>query len=820
MPTRTDRLIHSLLFVLLAGIGPGGALGADALAASGAGKPRDESPATTGANEPGKTELRAIDARCFGSDERDRAGSMLERFLDARLVDAARRETAAWERVRTREDWRRFRDARLEALRASLGTAIASVPKPKSLSAATIEGDGFAIENLAYESRDGVWVPANLWRPVGRTKPAPAIIAVHSHHRPREEGELQDLGVSAARLGVAVLVPELPGHGERREHPFVGEGDWTGDFRPSRQDYYFRQPLSLELALAGESLMGWMVRDIVRAVDLLVARDDIDPARIALLGAVAGGGDPAGVAAALDTRIATVAPFNFGGPQPDYPIPDDSDDFYWFGVPYWESTRALRLGARDGFAHWVIAGSVAPRGLIYSYEFDWPRERDPVWPRLERVFSLEGHTERLRSAEGRGSLAGTPPESTHCTNIGPAHRAALWPSLEHWLDVPALVESRARRAPEELRVLSSAVVQGELRSAREVAREVAAAHVAAARRTLAELDGAARRARLAGRWRELLGLAENATPRARVLSSKLDENPSSVTVERTVLETEPGIRVPILSLRSIATPVPRAHAIAVAREGKARILDELAPGVSVLIRRGVEVSLADLRGTGETAPGGDIGPFGEATTLSATAGLLGRSLLGDRIRDLQAVIAHVRSRDIERSGARRPIVLFGFSFAPVNRSGQPTTTPLRTDDRPALGDPGAALAVLLTALFDEEVTAVHADGLVASWLGAFDSPCLWLPHDTVVSGATTAGDIADIVAALAPRDVRIRGLIDLLDRRLERDAAAELLAPLEAAFVAADAELDAHSKPRSDGAEDEADWAIERVEQIAGGGER
>ena len=55
--------------------------------------------------------------------------------------------------------------------------------------------------------------------------------------------------------------------------------------------------MGLQLQLAGESLIGWMAGDLMRAVDLLSARGDVDKDRIVLIGAVAGGGDPAGVVA-------------------------------------------------------------------------------------------------------------------------------------------------------------------------------------------------------------------------------------------------------------------------------------------------------------------------------------------------------------------------------------------------------------------------------------------------------------------------------------------------------------------------------------------
>jgi amino acid transporter len=53
----------------------------------------------------------------------------------------------------------------------------------------------------------------------------------------------------------------------------------------------------------------------------------------------------------LDARIACVVPFNFGGPQPEtvFPLPADADAFNYAGGGSWESTRNLRLSARDGF---------------------------------------------------------------------------------------------------------------------------------------------------------------------------------------------------------------------------------------------------------------------------------------------------------------------------------------------------------------------------------------------------------------------------------------------------------------------------------------
>ena len=61
-----------------------------------------------------------------------------------------------------------------------------------------------------------------------------------------------------ASLGCYVLIPDQLGHGERRQHAFNTDKDWPTPYKTSRQDYYFRYILGLELQLAGESLIGWM----------------------------------------------------------------------------------------------------------------------------------------------------------------------------------------------------------------------------------------------------------------------------------------------------------------------------------------------------------------------------------------------------------------------------------------------------------------------------------------------------------------------------------------------------------------------------------
>ena len=409
--------------------------------------------------------LRSLDANVYesGSAEARSAATTLSRDARARLLDANQRSTEEWQAIKTKDDWEKFRSAKIEALRASLG----QWPEPprdlKVRITGKIDGKGYQIEKIVFQSRPGLVVTANVYVPAKPSPSMPGVLLCHSHHSPKTQGELQDMGILWARQGCLVLVMDQLGHGERRQHPFVDAASFPRPFAVGRQDYYFRYNEGIQLHLAGESLIGWMAWDLMRGVDLLLSRPGIDPKRIALLGSVAGGGDPAAVAAALDPRIAVAAPFNFGGPQPEtaFPLPTDADtSIIWSGSGSWESTRNLRRSARDGFLPWVIVGSIAPRGLVYGHEFSWDREHDPIFRRLEKIWGFYDGTPRLAAAHGRGGLSGKAPAASHCNNIGPQQRQGIHEALKDWFELPVPEQqSNERYQADELRCLTLEVVK-------------------------------------------------------------------------------------------------------------------------------------------------------------------------------------------------------------------------------------------------------------------------------------------------------------------------------------------------------------------------
>jgi len=703
--------------------------------------------------------LRSFEAGLFAGDERQALSQMLREDARARVRAVNRRDARAWARVRSRADWEAFCGPRVEALRRSLGVFPAVPEDLRAEATGAVDGDGYRIENVVYESRKGVFVTANLYLPAPLRERMPAILIVHSHHNPKTQDELQDMGMTWARQGCAALVMDQLGHGERRWHA-----------PGPRQDYRFRYVTGVQLHVIGDSLMGWMVWDVMRGVDLLLGREGVDGEKVILMGAVAGGGDPAAAAAALDPRVACAIPFNFGGPQPEtvYPLPDDAEEsFNYMGGGSWESTRNLRLSGRDGFLHWAIVASVAPRCLIYAHEFSWDQERDPVWKRLQRVFGFYGAVDRLAFAHGAGLLSGRPPEATHCNNVGAVHQRMIYPALRRWfgMDIPEQ-EVQQRRPAEELTCLTPGWIERHRpRPLHELFGEIGASRAGAMRASLTGLTPEAQRERLRQAWGALLGEVE---PKADlVVKSHNVQEVGHFRVERTVLEVEPGIVVPILLMLpggEAASPV----VVGVSQDGKGRFRDERAEEIAALLTKGVAVCLPDVRGTGETRPDAPRGRQGQATSLSSTELMLGGTMLGARLRDLRSALRYLRTR---RDVTAR-VALWGESFAPTNPAGF-VDPQMNGDEQPAQSEPLGGLLALFGGLYEEEVCAAVARGTLAGYQSLLRDRYCYVPHDAVIPGALTAGDLCDVAAALAPRPLRLEGLVDgrncpMTDPELER----------------------------------------------------
>jgi hypothetical protein len=625
-------------------------------------------------------------------------------------------------------------------------------------------GEGFVLENLIYESRPGLVVTANLYLPSKTEGRIPAIVVVHSQHAPKVQMELQDLGMTSARAGTAVLIMDQLGAGERLQSQPWGH----------RESYHSRYAMDEQLYLAGDSLMKWMVWDLERGIDVLLERSYIDPKRIVMLGAVAGGGDPAAVTTALDDRIAAVIPFNFGESSPEDHYTSGSrpydSDLANPGWGEWESTRCMRDSIKGQFFPWLIDASAAPRGFIFSFELGWPNgvENEPVWKRYKKVFSLYSQPDHLEAIDGFGPFPG-PGE---VENVGLQHRVKLYPILNRWFDMPLpTVEYHHPRPEADLMALTpKAAAQRKPKTVSALAFEIAQTNLAKARASRASLSASERLQSLRSSLKQKLGDIDPAPEaRAQIIWTK---QLSGFSVEAVALDTAPGISVPLFLIKPQSASGRRLPVVlAFAQGGKEAFLTQRRDDIAVLLEKGVIVCLADVRGTGETADGvnSDVGPEAlnaPSTSLAATELMLGTTALGQRLKDARTVVHYLTSRDDIDS---KQLLLWGDSFVPTNPREGLLDQSVGQETGPQIlhqSDPLGSLLVLLTALYENNVHAIAARGGLVSYLSVLGDRFCYVPQDVIVPGILETADISDIVAALGPRAVLLEGFVDGRNRRL------------------------------------------------------
>jgi len=158
------------------------------------------------------------------------------------------------------------------------------------------------IEWISYESESGEIVPAIVLIPRHRTPPLPAVLCHHQHAGQYDLGKSEVAGWAgnpqqayAAELcarGYLTLAPDAIGF-EERSHP-----------RLSGPEY--ERFLAHELLLKGLTLQGKMIWDVMRAVDYLASRPEVDPNRIGMVGHSLGAAET-WFSMALEPRLAAGA---------------------------------------------------------------------------------------------------------------------------------------------------------------------------------------------------------------------------------------------------------------------------------------------------------------------------------------------------------------------------------------------------------------------------------------------------------------------------------------------------------------------------------
>jgi dienelactone hydrolase len=235
-----------------------------------------------------------------------------------------------------------------------------------------LERDGYSVEKLLLETHPGFYLGGNLYRPLGKRGPFPAVVSPHGHW---DYGRLENTSIvsiparciNLARQGFVVFTYDMVGYNDTNQIPHGDKGPRMGG---PREDLW------------NISTMGLQLWNSIRSVDFLASLPDVDPERISATGA-SGGGTQTFLLTAVDDRIKVSAPVNM-------------ISFIHQGGGCQEAAN-LRIDANN-----VMFGAMmAPRPLLMvSASGDWtrntPREEFPAIQGIYRLLEAAQNIEQVQ----------------------------------------------------------------------------------------------------------------------------------------------------------------------------------------------------------------------------------------------------------------------------------------------------------------------------------------------------------------------------------------------------------------------------------------
>ena len=154
-------------------------------------------------------------------------------------------------------------------------SAAFTFPSEKCALAARVVGmesfPEFMVEKILFQSRKNFTVTANFYLPKQRNGKVPAVLFLAGHaEKGKADSAYVKIPAALARKGCAVLAIDPIHQGERRQFPATAEPGLC----PAHNI------LNRQLLAVGESMADWRCYDGIRAIDYLLTRSEIDPARI------------------------------------------------------------------------------------------------------------------------------------------------------------------------------------------------------------------------------------------------------------------------------------------------------------------------------------------------------------------------------------------------------------------------------------------------------------------------------------------------------------------------------------------------------------
>ncbi|MBE6570052.1 MAG: hypothetical protein E7658_07560 [Ruminococcaceae bacterium] len=251
----------------------------------------------------------------------------------------------------------------------------------------TIDMGNYIIENVIFKARDGVYVSASLYLPKGLTEPAPAILFLSGHAdagrmSPRYQGVCQTF----AEAGLIVFAVDP-----------MGQGDRLNFYDPEKKEPAVKgattqhDTCGIPSVATGRFLQAYFVAEQFAAVDYMLTRKEIDPARIGVTGC-SGGGTQTLVTLACDDRIAAGAPVCFTSNRTEILYTNQSQD----AEQIWPGCAVY------GFDHYEPFIIFAPKPAVIltaSADFFPIDGAIDVYEQCKKIYGLYGKEDNLRFDE-------------------------------------------------------------------------------------------------------------------------------------------------------------------------------------------------------------------------------------------------------------------------------------------------------------------------------------------------------------------------------------------------------------------------------------
>lgn len=225
-------------------------------------------------------------------------------YSQARYADAPLRMTFNADTAKAARRWQ-------NELREKVTVLIGGFPPKKTpLDAQTLEVHefpGYRREKFIFQSREGLAVLGYLLTPKSGTAPHPAVICLPGHgrgvddivgiddqgrDRTDKDGYQHDFALQCVEHGLAAVAIEQMAFGCRRDDKARGRDLGTSSCRPAAG----------AALLLGETMVAWRVYDVMRTLDWIETRQEIDSKRVGCMG-ISGGGTVTTFASALEPRI-------------------------------------------------------------------------------------------------------------------------------------------------------------------------------------------------------------------------------------------------------------------------------------------------------------------------------------------------------------------------------------------------------------------------------------------------------------------------------------------------------------------------------------